>query len=49
MTPLLAVRGLKKHFPVQKGLFSRVTGHVRAVDGVSFHIDPCLLYTSRCV
>ena len=40
MTPLLAVRGLKKHFPVQKGLFSRVTGHVRAVDGVSFHIDP---------
>ena len=38
MTPLLEVAGLTKHFPVQKGMFSRVTGYVRAVDGVSFHI-----------
>ena len=38
MTPLLEVEGLTKHFPVQKGMFSRVTGYVRAVDGVSFHI-----------
>src|SRR5213079_3434733 len=30
---------LKKHFPVHKGLFSRASGHVYAVDGVSFHID----------
>jgi oligopeptide/dipeptide ABC transporter ATP-binding protein len=37
-TPLLEVRDLKKHFPVHKGLFSRVAGQVRAVDGVSFHI-----------
>ena len=38
MTALVSVSGLKKHFPVRKGLFSRVSGQVRAVDGVSFHI-----------
>ncbi|MSP01826.1 MAG: dipeptide ABC transporter ATP-binding protein [Acetobacteraceae bacterium] len=40
VTPLVEVRDLKKHFPVQKGLFSRISGYVHAVDGVSFHIDP---------
>jgi oligopeptide/dipeptide ABC transporter ATP-binding protein len=35
---LLEVTGLKKHFPIRKGLFSRVTGHVYALDGVSFSI-----------
>jgi oligopeptide/dipeptide ABC transporter ATP-binding protein len=39
MSPLLEVRDLKKHFPIRKGVFSRVSGHVYAVDGVSFHID----------
>ena len=39
MSPLLEVHGLKKHFPIHKGVFSRVSGHVYAVDGVSFHID----------
>jgi peptide/nickel transport system ATP-binding protein/oligopeptide transport system ATP-binding protein len=39
MSPLLEVCGLKKHFPINKGLFSRVSGYVYAVDGVSFHID----------
>ena len=39
MSPLLEVENLKKHFPVYKGVFSRVSGHVYAVDGVSFHID----------
>jgi oligopeptide/dipeptide ABC transporter ATP-binding protein len=38
-SPLLEVRDLTKHFPIHKGLFSRVTGQVRAVDGISFHID----------
>jgi peptide/nickel transport system ATP-binding protein len=33
---LLDVRDLKKHFPIQRGLFRRTVGHVRAVDGVSF-------------
>ncbi len=37
--PLLAVQGLKKHFPIYKGVFSRVSGQVYAVDGVSFHIE----------
>jgi peptide/nickel transport system ATP-binding protein/oligopeptide transport system ATP-binding protein len=39
-SPLLEVRDLKKHFPVVHGLFSRVSAHVRAVDGISFHIAP---------
>jgi oligopeptide/dipeptide ABC transporter ATP-binding protein len=39
LTPLLEVTDLKKHFPIDKGLFSRVSGQVYAVDGVSFHID----------
>ena len=34
--PLLRVAGLVKHFPVRKGVFSRVSGAVRAVDGVDF-------------
>jgi peptide/nickel transport system ATP-binding protein len=37
--PLVEVRGLKKHFPIQAGVFSRVSGHVYAVDGVSFAIE----------
>jgi len=36
---LLEVRNLKKHFPIVRGLFRRVQGYVRAVDGVSFSID----------
>jgi ABC-type oligopeptide transport system ATPase subunit len=36
--PLLEVDGLKKHFPVRKGLLSRTVGQVYAVDGISFHI-----------
>ena len=35
---LLEVRDLKKHFPIRKGLVSRVVGQVRAVDGVSFEV-----------
>ena len=35
---MLEAHGLRKFFPVRKGVFSRVAGHVRAVDGVSFHI-----------
>ena len=35
---LLRVEGLKKHFPIRKGLLSRIAGHVFAVDGVSFAI-----------
>ncbi len=37
---LLEVQGLKVHFPVKQGLFSRVRNHVKAVDGVSFTVGP---------
>jgi ABC-type microcin C transport system duplicated ATPase subunit YejF len=37
--PLVAVRGLKVHFPIIRGvLFDRVVGHVRAVDGVDLTV-----------
>ena len=36
--PLLSVRDLTKHFPVRSGVFRRITGAVRAVDGVSFDV-----------
>jgi oligopeptide/dipeptide ABC transporter ATP-binding protein len=36
--PLVAVEDLKKHFPIHTGVFSRVSGQVYAVDGVSFEI-----------
>ncbi len=37
--PLLTVRGLRMHFPVTEGIVRRrVTGEVKAVDGVDFTI-----------
>jgi len=36
--PILQVEGLKKHFPIRKGLFSRIAGHVKAVDDISLSI-----------
>ena len=35
---LLSVKGLKKHFPIMKGVFRKQVGAVRAVDGVDFVI-----------
>ena len=35
---LLQVSNLTKHFPVRKGVFSRVSGQVHAVDDISFSI-----------
>ncbi|HEY63845.1 MAG TPA: dipeptide ABC transporter ATP-binding protein [Caldilineae bacterium] len=35
---LLEVKDLKKHFPIQRGFFSRTVGYVKAVDGVSFYV-----------
>ena len=35
---VLEVRDLIKHFPIKAGMFGRVVGQVKAVDGVSFHI-----------
>jgi oligopeptide transport system ATP-binding protein len=36
--PLVLAEGLVKHFPVRRGLFGRVGGLVRAVDGVDLRI-----------
>ncbi len=36
---LLEVRGLKKHYPVEKGLMRRSVGLVKAVDGVDLFIN----------
>lgn len=37
--PLLQVEGLKKYFPIKRGLLRRTVGHVRAVDGVDFSLQ----------
>jgi len=36
--PLLEVEGLKKYFPIHKGILSRHVADVKAVDGVSFSL-----------
>jgi len=35
---LITANDLKVHFPIKKGIFSRTTGYVYAVDGVSFEL-----------
>jgi len=34
----LKIRNLKKYFPVRAGIFSKITGYVKAVDGITFDI-----------
>ncbi|MGD8561923.1 MAG: ATP-binding cassette domain-containing protein [Desulfarculaceae bacterium] len=36
---ILQVQGLKKYFPIRRGLFSRVVGHIKAVDRVDLAIN----------
>ncbi len=36
--PLLEITGLKKHFPIKKGVLGRTVGNVYAVDGISLTI-----------
>ena len=38
--PVLEAKNLTKHFPVRRGLFARATAVVRAVDDISFTIEP---------
>jgi oligopeptide transport system ATP-binding protein len=39
--PILEVKNLVKHFPIRQGIvFKRTVGHVQAVDGVSFSLQP---------
>lgn len=35
---LLEVENLKTYFPLKKGLFGQTSGHIKAVDGVSFQL-----------
>src|SRR3989441_321275 len=35
---LVEVKNLKKYFPIKKGIFAKLVGHVKAVDDVSFTI-----------
>ena len=35
---ILMVNGLKKHFPIKGGMFSKTVGYVKAVDGVTFNL-----------
>ncbi|HEY3176174.1 MAG TPA: dipeptide ABC transporter ATP-binding protein [Candidatus Polarisedimenticolia bacterium] len=39
MPALLEIRGLRKHFPIHGGFFGRVTGQVRALDGVDLTLE----------
>ncbi|MEM4288339.1 MAG: ATP-binding cassette domain-containing protein, partial [Candidatus Caldarchaeum sp.] len=34
----MEIRNLRKYFPIKSGLFGKITGYVRAVDGVTFGI-----------
>ena len=36
---LLEVQDLKVHYPIRAGILRRVVDHVKAVDGVSFHVS----------
>ena len=36
---ILQVRDLKKHFPIKDGMLGRVSGYVKAVDGVTFNLE----------
>jgi peptide/nickel transport system ATP-binding protein len=36
---LLDVKGLKKYFPIRRGLLQKVVGHVKAVDDVTFFLN----------
>ena len=37
-SPLLKIENLRKYFPIRKGIFQRISGQVKAVDGVDFFI-----------
>lgn len=37
--PLIQVENLRKYYPIKGGIVTHTTGHVKAVDGVSFFIE----------
>lgn len=38
MPPILEVRNLRKYFPIERGIFQRTRGFVKAIDGISFEV-----------
>src|SRR5256714_10489142 len=52
MSPVIEVENLKKHFSLRRGLLARAAATVKAVDGVSFAVNPgetlCLVGESGC-
>jgi oligopeptide/dipeptide ABC transporter ATP-binding protein len=38
--PLMRARGVVKHFPIRRGVLQRISGQVRAVDGVDLDVLP---------
>jgi peptide/nickel transport system ATP-binding protein/oligopeptide transport system ATP-binding protein len=38
--PAISLEQVKTHYPIKSGVFSRIAGYVKAVDGVSFRIYP---------
>lgn len=38
--PLLEVKNLEVYFPIKSGFFGKTTGHVKAVDGITFDVKP---------
>ncbi|GHU96604.1 peptide ABC transporter ATP-binding protein [Spirochaetia bacterium] len=40
LQPLLRLDHVKTYYPIKGGVFSRTVGHVKAVDDVSFYINP---------
>jgi len=37
--PLLETKNLKKYYPLQQGMFGDGSGTVKAIDGISFHVE----------
>ena len=37
--PILQVEDLTTWFPIKRGVMARTVGHIRAVDGITFHVD----------
>ncbi len=50
--PVLDIQGLRKYFPIQRGMLRKTVAQVKAVDGVSLTIHPgetlCLVGESGC-
>ncbi|WP_079913524.1 ABC transporter ATP-binding protein [Paenibacillus sp. 32352] len=38
--PLLQLKGVKKYYPIKRGVFSRTIGHIKAVDGIDLDVYP---------